>query len=81
MTDSIAQRLQVTASTQGWGDIMSLLDEQITDKKEMLFRIAATKPDSLTGRKAVSMAAGAMALIEFKDSLLGKISSPTARRD
>jgi len=79
VSDSQAQRLLNTAQTEGWSDLLSILDEQILDRKESLFRIAATKPDALTGRKAVSMAAGAMALLEFKESLLGKISTLTQR--
>lgn len=64
-----ASRIQNTMSTPGWQDIIFMLREKKADYKESLFKIMATKPDTLTGKTAIRYAASARALEEFEQVL------------
>jgi hypothetical protein len=54
--------------------IRSVLDGHIEDAKERLYRIMATKPETLTGKTAISLAARARALEDFRDTILDEVA-------
>ena len=70
MEASRASRLRHLMNTEGWGDIASMLEEQISEAKDAIYNIMTSNPDTLTGKKAIGLANRARALEEFKESLL-----------
>lgn len=53
--------------------MMSDLQERITEAKDELFHAMASRPETLTGKKCLSLAAKAKALEEFRDGILDDI--------
>lgn len=83
MSDQLeaAKEIQATLQTPGWKHIEAILDEQILEPKESLFHIMAHKADTLTGKKAISLAARASGLSAFKEEVYSrlKILTPTRK--
>ena len=77
-----AHRIQATMMTPGWQDILAMIDEQMLAPKERLYEILASKPEALTGRIAIGLAARSAALRDLKESLEDelKILIPTPKR-
>lgn len=69
MSEDRARRIKETMGTPGWVDIAAMLAEQIQEPQSALMEIIAKRPDTLTGRKSVSLAARSRALIDFRESI------------
>lgn len=71
MTDQVdeAKRIENTINTPGWRDIERILTEMISERREKLFNTMAKRPNELTGKTAISQAAGAHALSEFLEDV------------
>lgn len=70
MTEHQVQIIE-TWNTAAAAEYRRLIDEQIEDSKARLLRIAATKPETLTGRTAVSLASSFRALEILKEKISG----------
>jgi hypothetical protein len=83
MDSDRAARLRDLFNHPGSRDLFLMLNEQMNEPKNELLNIMAKRPDTLTGKKAVSLAARHSALEDFKESLLEaqQISSQPARAE
>lgn len=77
-----ASLIQDTMNTPGWLHIKGILDEHIQSPRLQLWEIMAKRPDLLTGKKAVSLAARSNALEDFKESVEDSLNilRPTPKR-
>ena len=73
MDNSRARRIAHLSQCEGFQDLMSDLTERIAEAKEELFQIMSSKPDILTGKTALRLAARAKALEEFRENILDEI--------
>ena len=64
-----AQRIRETLGTAGWRDISAMLAEQEAEPREELYAIIGRRPDTLTGKSAVRLAARSAALKDFRESI------------
>ena len=69
MTEEQAYQVKETLGTAGWKLIESMLDAQAFEHRDTVLQIMAYKPDTLTGKKAIGLAAKARALSDFKESV------------
>ena len=69
-----AQRIYDTMHTAGWPDIVEILDEMIEAPRVQLFDLMAHKPDSLTGKTAISKASRSRGLSDFKEELFAIVA-------
>jgi hypothetical protein len=67
--EALAYRVRESLGTAGWKDISKMLDEQAFEYREEVLEIMSSRPDTLTGKKAISLAAKAKALADFKESV------------
>ncbi len=77
-----SEQLAAAMEHPGWSVAMSMLQEQATEAKEELWALMASKPDELTGKKALKLAIRAKALFDFRESLIDevKILLPQTRK-
>jgi hypothetical protein len=65
----IAEEVMDTMATPGWAHIESILEQMETDSKEGLFAQMTSRPESLTGRKALIMAGGLRFVRDFREAI------------
>ena len=81
-TDPKIQRIHYTMQTDGWWDIMLILDEMIEEPREELHEIMVRHPETLTGRTAIAKANRSRGLSDFKDEIYAACASvPNLRLD
>lgn len=56
-----------------WTELLALIDEHINAPREKLYQTMASKPDLLTGKSSVSLAAKAKGLEDFKEALISEV--------
>ncbi len=69
-----AAEIQATMHSPGWRYIEAMLDEQAREPQDELFQIMSKRPDTLTGKSAMRLAAKCAALKDFKESVYGRLS-------
>lgn len=70
----IARRISNTINTLGWQDIRNLAMSEIADEAmEKLVKILSSRPDTLTGKTAVSLAARRKAILDLFDLIEDKV--------
>ena len=76
-----SDRIFSLSRSNGWMELVAMLDEQIAEPKEKLYQIMSSKPDTLTDKSAIRLAATAKSLENFKESLEAeiKISNPSTQ--
>ncbi len=77
-----AAEIQATMQTPGWKHIEAMLDEQAQEPQVELFIIMSKRPDMLTGKSAMRLAARCAALKDFKESVYSRLTilNPTSKR-
>lgn len=64
-----AAEIAATISSPGWVHIQAIMDEMADEAKEQVFSLMTSKPEALTGRKAL-ITAGALRFVrDFKESI------------
>lgn len=73
-----AKRIEETTTTPGWGDIMAILDEMVSESQRKVMHLITSDPDKLTGKTAIRHASRSKALTDFKEAVYdaSKILSP-----
>jgi hypothetical protein len=76
-----SERIYSLSLCEGFPELIEMLKEQISEPKDRLYSIMSSKPDTLTGKSAIKLAATAKALERFKESLEDeiRISNPSTR--
>lgn len=64
-----AHRIWNTMQTEGWPDILAILNDMTKEPQDELYEIMVRKPETLTGRTAIAKANRCKALLEFQDEL------------
>lgn len=80
MIDPRIQRIHNTMQTEGWPDIMDILNEMIKEPQEALHEIMVRHPEALTGRIAIAKANRSRGLADFKDEIYAVSAPITASR-
>jgi len=82
VTREAADRIRYVLQSSGWQDIQKLIDDGISERTEALLELMDSRPDSLTGKTAIKLAAGRKALKDLKEEILGsqRLLAPQPRR-
>ena len=78
--DARVMRIWHTMNTEGWPDIVAILDEMAQDARESLIEIMVRKPETLTGKTAIAKANRTKALTDFKTELYALIEPVNKQR-
>lgn len=80
MTAGRAQRVWHTMQTEGWPDILAILDEMAKTPQDELWEIMVRKPETLVGKTAIAKANRAKGLIEFREELYALVAPLNPRK-
>ena len=75
-----ANRIHYTMRTEGWPDILAILDEMAKTPQDELYELMVRKPETLTGRIAIAQANRAQGLIEVREDLYALVAPLNPRK-
>jgi hypothetical protein len=76
-----ARRIAATMSSDGWGDVVEMLNTQAQESADTLLDLMGRKPDTLTGKTAIKLASRRAALLDFMESLTDEVKLLASQKE